>query len=133
MLSETLHLSEPLRRLIIDHCVLALPNEGCGLIASDEYGHVVAVYTTGNQDESPTGYTVPPEEHFAALRDAESKSWELSGVFHSHPQSSAKPSMVDVAAALDSDWVYLVVGLRQEPEIRAWRIRQKETEEISLI
>jgi proteasome lid subunit RPN8/RPN11 len=94
---------------------------------------VVAVYTTGNQDDSPTGYTVPPEEHFAALREAESKGWELSGVFHSHPQGSAKPSMVDVAAALDPGWVYLVVGIRQAPEIRAWRIQQKEIEEVSLI
>jgi proteasome lid subunit RPN8/RPN11 len=133
MLSETLHLSEPLRRLIIDHCVLALPNEGCGLIASDGDGHVVAVYPTCNQEESPTGYTVPPEEHFAALNDAESNGWELSGVFHSHPHGSAKPSMVDVAAALDPEWIYLVVGLGDPAEIRAWRIRQKEIEEISLI
>ena len=132
-MSETLHLSEPLRRLIIDHCVLALPNEGCGLIASDEDGHVVAVYPTGNQDDLPSGYTVPPEEHFAALRDAESKGWELSGVFHSHPQGSAKPSMVDVAAALDPEWLYLVIGLQAEPLIRAWRIEQKEIEEVSLI
>jgi [CysO sulfur-carrier protein]-S-L-cysteine hydrolase len=133
MLSETLHLSEPLRRLIIDHCVQALPNEGCGLIASDGDGNVVDVYPTGNLDESPTGYTVPPEEHFAALRDAESKGWELSGVFHSHPQGPAKPSMVDVALALDPEWIYLVVGIRGEPVIRAWRIWQEEIEEISLI
>ncbi len=133
MLSETLHLSEPLRRLIIDHCVLALPNEGCGLIASNEDEHVVAVYATGNQDESPSGYTVPPEEHFAALRDAESKGWDLSGVFHSHPTGAASPSMVDVATALDPEWVYLVVGLQGPPEIRAWRIREKEIEEISLV
>ena len=133
MLSETLHLSEPLRRLIIDHCVLALPNEGCGLIASAQEGQVVAVYPTANLDPSPTGYTIPPNEHFAALTDAESNGWELSGVFHSHPQGSAKPSAVDVVAALDLKWVYLVVGLRDAPEIRAWRIRQKEIEELSLI
>jgi hypothetical protein len=29
--------------------------------------------------------------------------------------------------------VYLVVGLLGEPVIRAWRIRQREIEEISLI
>lgn len=133
MLSATLLLSEPLRRLIIDHCVLALPNEGCGLIASDGDDNVVAVYPTANLDESPSGYTVPPEEHFAALKDAESKGWELSGVFHSHPHGSAKPSMVDVASALDPEWIYLVVGLQAGPVIRAWRLCQKEIEEISVI
>jgi proteasome lid subunit RPN8/RPN11 len=133
MLSETLHLSEPLRRLMIDHCVLALPREGCGLIASDGDGSVIAVYPTGNQDESPFGYTVPPQEHFEALRDADSNGWELSGVFHSHPQGSAKPSMVDVVAAPDPEWIYLIIGLRDAPVIRAWRIQQEEIEEISLI
>ena len=132
-MSETLHLSEPLRRLIIDHCAQTLPNEGCGLIASDKGGNLVGVYPTANLDDSPTGYTVPPQEHFAALSDAESKGWELSGVFHSHPDGSAEPSMDDVAAALDPEWVYLVVGLSGEPVIRAWRIRQKEIIEISLI
>lgn len=132
-MSETLHLPEPLRRLIIDHCAQTLPNEGCGLIASDGSGKVVGIYPTANLDKSPTGYTVPPQEHFAALSDAESNGWELSGVFHSHPHGSARPSMVDVAAALDPEWVYLVVGLLGEPVIRAWRIRQREIEEISLI
>ncbi len=126
-------LSKAFRSQIIDHCLRALPNEGCGLIASAQEGEVVAVYPTANLDSSPTGYTIPPNEHFAALTDAESKGWELSGVFHSHPQGSAKPSTVDVAAALDSEWIYLVVGLGGLPEIRAWRIRQREIEEISMM
>ncbi|MCH7899810.1 MAG: Mov34/MPN/PAD-1 family protein [Acidobacteria bacterium] len=43
----------------------------------------------------------------------------MSGVFHSHPDGSAEPSMDDVAAALDPEWVYLVVGFLGEPVIRA--------------
>jgi hypothetical protein len=38
-----------------------------------------------------------------------------------------------VVAALDPEWVYPVVRLQGEPVIRAWRIRQKEIEETSLI
>jgi proteasome lid subunit RPN8/RPN11 len=133
MTRPVVRLSDSLRSQIIDHCRKALPNEGCGLIASDDQGEVVAVYPTANLDQSPTGYTVPPNEHHEALLEAESHGWVLSGVFHSHPKGSAMPSMVDVESALESEWLYLVVGLSGTPAIRGWRIRRSEIEEISLI
>ncbi len=126
-------LSDAFRSQIIDHCLQALPTEGCGLVASEHDDEVVAVYPTANLGASPTGYTIPPNEHFAALTDAESRGWVLSGVFHSHPTGSAKPSMVDVESALEPEWVYLVVGLLGEPKIRGWRITRKQVEEISLV
>lgn len=133
MTRPVVRLSDSLRSQIIDHCLKALPNEGCGLIASDDQGEVVAVYPTANLQESPTGYTVPPPEHHKALLEAESHGWVLSGVFHSHPNGSAKPSMVDVESALEPEWLYLVVGLLGATAIRGWRIRRAEIEEISLI
>lgn len=93
---------------------------------------MAGVYPTGNAAASPTGFTVPPEEHFAALEDAESKGWELAGVFHSHTRGPARPSMADILAANDPEWAYLVVGLESDPEIRAWRIGKGEMEEITL-
>ena len=123
---------EAFRAQIIDRCLGALPNEGCGLIASDENAEVVAVYPTANLDKSPTGYTIPPNEHYQAMTDADSNGWVLSGVFHSHPHGSAIPSMLDVESALEPDWMYLVVGLSGEPVIRAWQINQRKIEEIAL-
>lgn len=127
----TLTLPEDLRNEIVEHCLSAAPNEGCGLFAM-EAGRVMRVYATANAQASPTGYTVPPQAHFDALTDAESQGWAIGGVFHSHPRGEARPSMVDVMSALDPEWVYLVVGLRAEPEIRAWRIRDGETSELIL-
>lgn len=110
----------------------AFPQEGCGLFASDG-DEVVAVYPTGNDAESPeNGFTVPPREHYEALADAESRGWEIGGVFHSHPRGTARPSMVDVMSALDPDWVYLVVGMRGGLEVRAWRIRGNHIDEIEI-
>ena len=131
-MSETLRLPEGLRRQIIEHCLSELPNEGCGLIASDDKDRLTAVYPTRNADGSPTGFTVPPEDHYAALEDAESRGWELAGVFHSHPRGPARPSMTDVLAANDPQWIYLVVGLEPKPEVRAWRIRDAEVKEVRL-
>ena len=124
-------LPEELAGRIITHCLAALPNEGCGLFAVNR-NQVVDVYPTSNAAVSPVSYTVPPEEHFAALNDAEGKGWSLGGVFHSHPFGSAELSMVDLQSAIDPEWVYLVVGMRGEPEIRAWRFTGGEVEEVEL-
>lgn len=95
---------------MVDHCISELPNEACGLLALDE-GQVVKIYPTANQDRSPHSYTIPPQEHYDALADAESRGWEIGGVFHSHPDGPAEMSPVDRAKALDPTWVYVVVGL----------------------
>lgn len=131
MTTTVVHLSDELRRQIIDHCLSALPNEGCGLLAMDDKT-IVRVYPTGNDLASPTGYTIPPQEHLNSLLAAEVSGWRLGGVFHSHPNGSAEMSMTDVRAALDPDWVYLVAGLSGDPEIRGWSVRDGETEEVSL-
>ncbi|MGB8360979.1 MAG: M67 family metallopeptidase [Acidimicrobiia bacterium] len=111
------HLPDDLRRRIIDHCLSELPNEACGLLAVAE-GRVVGVYPTANEDASPKSYTIPPQEHYDALVDAESKGWAIGGVFHSHPKGPAAMSSVDLEKALDPDWVYVVVGLGDEaPEV----------------
>lgn len=132
MTSPVFHLPEDLADRIITHCLAVLPDEGCGLFACDGDDRVVAVYPTSNQSPSPVSYTVPPEEHFAALQHAEAAGWRLGGVFHSHPFGSAELSMVDLQAAIEPEWVYLVVGMRGMPEIRAWRARQGEVEEVEI-
>lgn len=111
------HLPDHLREQIIAHCVAALPNEGCGLLAMDG-DRVVKVYPTGNTDSSPSSYTIPPQEHFDALSDAEARGWRIGGVFHSHPRGPARMSATDIARALEPDWIYVVVGLGgRRPEL----------------
>jgi proteasome lid subunit RPN8/RPN11 len=117
----TVQLDEVLRRQIIDHCLAALPNEGCGMLAMDGT-RVAAVYPTGNQDTSPVSYTVPPREHFDALIEAESRGWVLGGVFHSHPHGPAAMSATDLARVTDPTWLYIVVSLAgPDPVLVGWR------------
>ncbi|MFZ0013965.1 MAG: M67 family metallopeptidase [Acidimicrobiia bacterium] len=122
MTRPVVHLAEPLRREIIAHCIAGLPNEACGLLAV-RGGEVARVYPTTNADASPTSYTIPPDEHYAALVDAESEGWSLGGVFHSHPSGPATLSQVDLDRALEPDWVYVVVGMEgDEPQLSVTRI-----------
>lgn len=114
-------LSGKLLRRIVDHCRLALPNEGCGLLALDG-DRIVDVYPTANADASPVSYTIPPQEHYDAVMDAESRGWEIRGAFHSHPKGPARMSATDLARALEPGWLYLVVALDgREPAIGAWQ------------
>jgi proteasome lid subunit RPN8/RPN11 len=82
---------------------------------------VVEVYPTGNEDESPVSYTIPPQEHFDALTDAESHGWRLGGVFHSHPRGPAGMSATDLIRVADPHWLYVVVSLEGvEPVLTGW-------------
>jgi [CysO sulfur-carrier protein]-S-L-cysteine hydrolase len=109
------------RRLIFDHCMAALPNEGCGLLAMDG-DRVSGVYPTENQDASPSSYTIPPQRLYEAVMDAESRGWEVGGVFHSHPYGPAAMSGTDLARVTDPAWLYLVVSLTgPDPVLVGWR------------
>lgn len=108
------------RRLIFDHCLASLPNEGCGLLAM-EGDQVAGVYPTENQDASPSSYTIPPRRLYEAVMDAESRGWEVGGVFHSHPAGPAAMSGTDLARVTDPAWFYLVVSLAgPEPVLVGW-------------
>lgn len=83
---------------------------------------VMKVYPTGNEEASPVLYTVPPQEHYDALIDAESNGWHLGGVFHSHPNGPAAMSKKDLARVNEPDWVYVVVALDGDAAtITGWR------------
>lgn len=131
MTRRAVHLPEDLADHIVTHCLASLPNEGCGLFAMDG-NRIVRVYPTSNTSASPVSYTVPPKEHFAALEDAESSGWRLGGVFHSHPYGSAEMSIIDHQEAVEPEWIYLVVGMEGEPEIRAWRMHEGDIAEVEL-
>jgi len=124
-----------IRRVMVAHAVSCLPDEACGLLASDGSGRLCAVYCLRNATPSPTAYTLDPEEHFRALRDAESRGRRLAGVFHSHPKGPAAPSPTDVAQALEPDWLYVVVSLEDPavPEVRGFWIRGGSVEEEALV
>lgn len=83
---------------------------------------VMHIYPTGNDDNSPTSYTIPPQQQYEALVDAESRGWELAGVFHSHPTGPATMSETDLARVTDPTWLYVVVSLAgSEPVLVGWR------------
>jgi proteasome lid subunit RPN8/RPN11 len=119
-------LDDQIRLAILAHARNSLPDECCGLLAAEE-GTICFAYPLSNADASPVSFTIDPDEHFGALHHAESRGWEITGVFHSHPGGDPVPSATDIAMAFDPDWVHLIAA---DDEIAAFRIDGGRIEEL---
>lgn len=108
-----------------------LPNEACGLLGGDpRTGRVERFYRCRNVAESSKLYEVDPKDHLRADRDAEDRGLEIIGVMHSHTHTEGYPSPTDVAQAVDPNWHYVIVSLRDEaPMLRSYRISDGQIEE----
>jgi len=123
-----------MRDAIVAHALAALPNEACGLIASDgpaaSGGRPLRWIPTRNGLASPYRFEIHPDDllrHTLKIDDAGQVMW---GIVHSHVASAAEPSPTDVRDARHPAAVYLIVSLDPAeadptsgaPSLRAWRI-----------
>jgi proteasome lid subunit RPN8/RPN11 len=122
-----------LLRELIEHARDDLPNECCGIVASDN-GAAVKVFRATNAEASPVRYSLDPREQYRITMEIEEQGWELGAIYHSHTRSEAYPSQTDVNLAFYPDAIYVIVSLRQpdDPEVRAFRIADERIEEVAL-
>jgi proteasome lid subunit RPN8/RPN11 len=118
---------------IVQHARDDLPNECCGIVASDN-GEAVRVFRTANAEASPVRYSLNPNEQLRITNEIEDAGWELGAIYHSHTRSEPYPSQTDVNLAFYPDAIYLIVSLRKpdDPEIRAFRIVDEQIEEVTI-
>jgi proteasome lid subunit RPN8/RPN11 len=133
MSRETVVLAAGVRAAMMEHAGAWAPDEACGLLAADAAGTIRHAYRLDNVARSPVRYTIDPEGHVRSLHDADARGWNLAGVFHSHPDSPSRPSPRDVAEALDSLWLYVIVGDPPEWTVRGYRIVAGVVTEVSLV
>ncbi|MBI5232042.1 MAG: M67 family metallopeptidase [Coriobacteriales bacterium] len=107
------------------------PLETCGILAGTD-GEVSALYPVRNAAASATYYSIDPAEQFATYTTIRESGAEVIGVYHSHPASPARPSATDIADAHDPEALYLIISLLGEPTVRAWRIAEGVTDEVTI-
>jgi [CysO sulfur-carrier protein]-S-L-cysteine hydrolase len=136
----TLRLRESQYRTMIGHCYDGLPDEACGLLMGpvgsdgEPTGTVTEARPCVNADASAVTYTVDSRDLLRAGRDAEARGEELVGCWHSHTHTDAYPSSTDVRQAeWYPTWIYVLVSMRDEPVLRAYRIREGEVAEIPVV
>ena len=138
--ASVLRLTHAQYETVVSHCFDDFPDEACGLLAGPMdsssaagTGEVTAAYPCKNADQSARTYTVDSRDYLRAMRDAESRGDEIIGVWHSHTHTDAYPSDTDVRQAMEPNWIYVLVSLKQaEPVLRAYRIRDGKTSEVDV-
>ncbi len=125
---------------IIRHAKNDLPYEACGYLAG-QGENVTKAYAVKNTDKSHEHFSFDPEDQFRVIKDMRKKDLAPIAVYHSHPETPARPSKEDIKLAYDPDISYLIISLcRDLPDIKSFKIRkgringdQVEKEEIEII
>jgi proteasome lid subunit RPN8/RPN11 len=108
------------------------PNEACGYLASKD-GIVSRHFELTNIDAAPDHYSMDPAQQFATIRQIRNESMQVAGVYHTHPDTPARPSMEDIRLAYAPDLVYIIVSLMAGVEpVLAYKINQGEVVQVDL-
>ena len=95
---------------IVKHAQNGMPIEMCGYLAGKD-GVITKHYELTNIDNSPEHFSFDPKEQFATVKNARASSLEIYAVYHSHPETPARPSQEDIRLAFDPNISYVIVSL----------------------
>jgi len=121
---------------MIAHAQEGFPLEVCGILGG--VGSEVSVsYPMTNTDASNEHFMMEPKEQFSVVKDLRAKGLTMLAIYHSHPESPARPSEEDIRLALTPGVSYLIISLadQQQPVVKSFTIDQGKVtaEEIELI
>lgn len=118
---------------MLAHCRKAYPDEACGLLAGAG-DRVTDIFELTNTEPSPVSYFMDPQEQFRALKEMRGRGLQLTGIFHSHPQSPAYPSSTDIKLAFYDEVVYVIASFveAETPVVKAYRITGGSVSEVLL-
>lgn len=110
---------------MIRHALEKAPLECCGLLfgPSSTPQYIESISPMRNIMESPTEFSIDPQELINSLRDRRSSGQQLIGIYHSHPNSKALPSFRDTSEFYYHDVSYWIISLISpaKPSLRCFR------------
>ncbi|CAK0740186.1 (CysO sulfur-carrier protein)-S-L-cysteine hydrolase [Gammaproteobacteria bacterium] len=92
-------------------------------------------YPVVNIAEDPARlFSMDPAQQIAALRTMRERNETLYAIYHSHPQSPAFPSLIDITEMAYSEALYLIVSLETAGvlELRGFRLQDGGVTEVAL-
>lgn len=108
------------------HAKRARPVEACGYLAGK--GNVVTeLFPMKNLDESSTHFTMDPAEQFKILKETRNKGLDIIAIYHSHPDTPARPSDEDIRLAFDPNISYVIASL-VDNSIKSFKIKENKSE-----
>ncbi len=129
-----IYLTEQQVHMLIEHSKRELPDEACGILVGQCGGKrkVRTVYQMTNTDRSSRTFFMNPKEQLKVMKEIRNLGLEMVGIYHSHPETEAYPSIRDIEFAYYPGVSYIIVSLKDKdnPGIRSFKIEEgKITEE----
>lgn len=113
---------EPTLKAIIQHAQKELPYEACGYLAEKE-GVVQRHSPLTNTDKAADHFSMDPKEQFAAIKAMRADGTTLTAIYHSHPETPARPSDEDIRLAFDPKISYVIISLAEkEAVVKSFKI-----------
>ncbi len=109
------------------------PIEVCGILAGNG-SKVEKLYKMTNADNSSNRFMMEPKEQFAVVKDIRSAGLEMLAIYHSHPETPARPSAEDIRLALTPDVIYLIVSLQDAnaPAVKGFLLEDGNVAKVSV-
>ena len=89
------------------------PYEACGVLVgtiNGSEGLVGKALPITNSKRTRASFELDPKEHYKAWNEAEKNGMEIVGIYHTHPVSSAVPSLWDRETMQNDTSVWLIAG-----------------------
>lgn len=124
-------------RAVIDEMIeqarAEAPVEACGILAGRTQ-RVQRLYRMTNVDHSSDHFMMEPAEQFRVAKDIRAAGLQMLAIYHSHPETPARPSAEDVRLALTSDVAHVILSLQDpnRPQVRGFDIQDGTAAEIEL-
>jgi len=128
-----LAIPEHIHQAVLEHAQSGFPLEVCGILGGS--GAVVTShYPMTNTDASNEHFMMDPKEQFAVVKALRAAGEEMVAIYHSHPESPARPSREDIRLALTPNVCHLIVSLeeRDRPVAKAFRISAALVEPVAV-
>jgi proteasome lid subunit RPN8/RPN11 len=118
---------------MVAHSREAAPYEACGYLA-ERNGLAEKMFRLTNVDQAPDHFSMDPAEQFSAIREMRDQGLKLRAVYHSHPETPARPSAEDIRHAVDPHISYLILSLLAcKRPVRSFRIQQGILKEETIV
>ena len=120
---DALEIPEDMFEEMIEQAKQAAPVEACGILAGKK-NRAEKFYKMANVDNSNDHFMMLPEEQFKVIKDIRSAGLKMLAIYHSHPETGARPSQEDIRLALTPDVIYVILSLANpgRQDIKAFEI-----------
>ena len=137
MFRTTIILDQQVLQEMHSHAISTYPEECCGLLLGKFEGNLTRKMVNRSKrmenvfekQERYHRYTIDPLKYMDVENEALSSGDDVVGIYHSHPNAPAKPSLFDMNHAWPS-LSYIVVEVRDSKAVdtKSWVLKEDRTE-----